>query len=146
MTLPSVGNKVGMRAPDFTLAALDGTTDTMSDHLGKIIMVNFWLTHCGACQAETPYIQAIYDTWPNEKLALLAITPREDPQTVKEFMNKNRLTFPVLLDLEGQVDAQYQPEGFPTTYFIDTRGIIRRIELGRFSSLGEIEEILESIQ
>jgi len=145
-TLPSIGNKVGMRAPDFTLSALDGTTVTLTDHLGKTILVNFWLTHCGACQAEIPYIQALYDKWPKDKVALFAITTREDPQTVSEFISKNGLSFPVLLDIEGKVDAQYHPEGYPTTYFIDTKGIIRQIELGRFSSLEEIEEIIESIQ
>jgi len=145
-TLLAVGNKVGMHAPDFTLPALDGTTATLSDHHGKIIMVNFWLTHCPSCQAETPYIQALYDKWPEDKLAILAINFREDHKTVRDFMNSNGLTFPVLLDLEGQVDAQYNPEAFPTTYFIDTKGIIRQIELGRFRSLEEIEEILLSIQ
>jgi thiol-disulfide isomerase/thioredoxin len=109
-------------------------------------MVNFWLTSCGACHAEIPYIQALYDTWPGDRLALLAINFREDPQTVRDFMSKNGLTFPVLLDLEGKADALYRPEGFPTTYFIDTKGIIRRTELGRFNSLEEIEDILESIQ
>lgn len=145
-TLPGVGNKVGMLAPDFTLSALDGTSATLSDHHGKIIMVNFWLTHCGACQSETPYIQALYDKWPEDKLAILAINFREDPQTVRDSMKGSGLTFPVLLDLEGQVDAQYRPQAFPTTYFIDTEGIIRQIVLGTFHSLEEIEEILRSIQ
>jgi len=145
LTVPE-GNKVGMRAPDFSLPTLDSATVRLSNFSGKIVMVNFWLTYCGACHAENPYLQALYDKWPSDKLAMLFVNFREDPQTVRNYMNKNRLTLPALLDLEGQTDALYQPEAFPTTYFIDTSGIIRKIKQGRFNSLEEIEEIINSIQ
>ncbi|MBM3175931.1 MAG: TlpA family protein disulfide reductase, partial [Chloroflexi bacterium] len=109
-------------------------------------LVNFWLSHCGACHAENPHLQALYDKWPSDKLAMLVVNFREDPQTIRNYMNTNRLTFPVLLDLEGQADALYQPQVFPTTYFINANGIIKQIKQGRFNSLEEIEEIINSIQ
>ena len=139
------GNKVGMRAPDFSLPALDGATVKLSDLRDKIVIVNFWLTHCGACQTETQYFQAIYDKWPTDKLALLTITLREDPQTVRNFMNSRGLTFPVLLDSEGSADRLYQPLLFPTTFFIDSRGIIKEIKEGLLHSPEEIEDILRSL-
>jgi peroxiredoxin len=140
------GNKIGMRAPDFSLPTLDSATVKLSDFSGKIVMVNFWLTHCGACQTETQYFQAIYDKWPKDKLALLTITLREDPQTVRNFMNSRGLTFPVLLDSEGSADRLYQPILFPTTFFVDSRGIIKEIKEGLLHSPEEIEDILRSIQ
>lgn len=140
------GNKVGMRAPDFSLPTLDGATVKLSDLRGKIVMVNFWLTTCGACQTETQYFQAIYDKWPTDKLALLTITLREDPRTVRSFMNSHGLAFPVLLDSDGSADRLYQPLFFPTTFFIDSRGIIKEIKEGILHSPEEIEDILRSLQ
>ncbi|MBM4451556.1 MAG: redoxin domain-containing protein [Chloroflexi bacterium] len=145
LTIPE-GSKVGMRAPDLSLPSLDGALVKLSDLRGKIILVNFWLSHCGACHAENPHLQALYDKWPSDKLAMLVVNFREDPQTIRNYMNTNGLTFPVLLDLEGQADALYQPQVFPTTYFINANGIIKQIKQGRFNSLEEIEEIINSIQ
>ena len=99
----------------------------------------------GACQTETQYFQAIYDKWPKDKLAILAITLREDPQTVRNFMNSRGLAFPVLLDSEGSADRLYQPLFFPTTFFIDSRGIIKEIKEGLLHSPEEIEDILRSM-
>jgi peroxiredoxin len=137
--------KVGMRAPDFALPTLDGVTVKLSDLKGKIVILNFWLTYCEACKDELPHIQDIYEKWPKDKLALLTIPLNEDAGVMRGFMLGRRLTFPVLIDAKGQADKLYEPPNFPTTYFIDSQGIIREVKVGRFDSAEEIEAILRSL-
>ena len=143
-TLPIIV-EVGRRAPDFNLKTIKDETVSLSEFRGRVVMVNFWVTSCGACVSEVPHIQSVSDKWSGEDLMILAISVRENTADVKSFVESRGLTFPVLLDSEGVVDEVYQPSLFPTTFFIDAEGILREIKEGRFHNPEEIEAILESL-
>ena len=140
-----VGSKVCNQAPDFTLLTLDGERVTLSDFRGKMVIMNFWLTVCRACEAEMPHLQAVFDEWPDDTLAILSINVRESAPTVRSFVESQGLTFPVLLDSEGVVDEIYDYAFFPTAFFIDADGSIREVKEGRFHSPEEIKSILNSL-
>lgn len=143
-----VGPQVGNRAPDFELESLDGEMVPLSDFRGKIVMVNFWATWCGPCVDEMPHIQAVFDSWSGEELKILAINLRDSSAEAQSFVDSREFTFPVLLDSVGAIYNQYvvgNKKTIPTTFFIDTEGIIRQVKEGRFHSPEEIESILESL-
>lgn len=52
--------KVGDTAPDFTLPLTDGTTFTLSQQRGKLVMLQFTASWCGVCRREMPHIERIY--------------------------------------------------------------------------------------
>lgn len=140
-----IGHGVGERAPDFTLPTLDGKQESLSQFRGKIVMLNFWQSSCPACDQEAPYIQAVFDEWPKDKLEILAVSVNERAVFVQTFLDSRGLTFPVLLDSDGAVFELYQPSEFPTTVFIDENGIIKTIRSGRFTSQIDIENVLKSL-
>ena len=108
-------------------------------------MLNFWASWCGPCRAEMPYIQQIYDEWQDKGLVLLTINVRESASTARQFMQSNNLSFPVLLDTNGNVTQMYNFRGIPTTFFIDEDGIIQARRVGSFSSKQQIEDRLSKI-
>lgn len=142
---PEVGLEIGNIAPDFTLQTIDGETLTLSDFRGKIVMVNIWLTDCKGCVDEMVHIQAVFDKWSDEELMILAINATDSAATVKEFVNSQRFTFPILEDPHGQVSRDYYKFGAPTTFFIDGKGIVKAIQQSAFLSPDEIESILEAL-
>src|SRR4030043_376226 len=109
----SVGPEVGKLAPDFTLTALDGKQVSLSQFRGKLVMVNFWQSSCSACEDEMPYLQAIYEKWPRDKLEILAISVGERAAFVQSFVDRQGLTFPALLDSDETVSGIYQISPFP---------------------------------
>jgi peroxiredoxin len=140
----SVGPEVGKLAPDFTLTTLKGKQVSLSQFRGKIIMVNFWQSTCSNCIEEMPYLQAIYEEWPHDKLEILAVSVGEKAAFVQSFVETRGLTFPALLDSDEAVSEIYQISRFPTTFFVNADGIIKEIKTGAFTSQSEIEAILKS--
>ena len=137
--------QVGKRAPDFTLKSTDGTEYTLSQFLGRKVLLNFWLEGCPACELEMPLMQAAFDKYGRDQLAILAVNVRGDPDKVKYYAANQKLTFPVLLDSEGTVDGVYKGPAFPTTYFIDSAGIIQDIKSERFQTISEIDDALAKL-
>ena len=108
---------------DFTLDDLTGKKIQLSSLKGKVILVNFWATWCPPCRAEMPGMEKLYQTLKsNPDFVMLAVDSQEDPATVKAFIEKNKYHFPVLLDQNGTVTAQYSIRAFPTSYIIDRKG------------------------
>jgi len=137
--------QVGKRAPDFTLKSTDGTEYTLSQFLGRKVLLNFWIDSCQACKLEMPLIQSAFDKYGRDQLSVLAVNVRGDPDDIRYYAANERLTFPVLLDNEGQVDSVYKGPAFPTTYLIDSTGIIREIKSERFQTLSEIDDALDKL-
>ncbi|MCK4723473.1 MAG: TlpA family protein disulfide reductase, partial [Dehalococcoidia bacterium] len=146
-TLPAilVGHLKGNRAPDFTLQNLDEDEVTLSDLRGKIVMLNFWFVACSPCAAEMPHIQAVSDTWSADELAILGVNRIDNADTIRSFVDSEELTFHALLDSVGAAHNLYNVNQVPTTFFIDTEGIIQKVQVGPFSSQEEIESILDSL-
>ena len=106
---------------DFTATLTDGSEFTLSDHEGKVILLNFWATWCGPCVGEMPAFEELQETY-GEDLVLLAVSSGEDEETVKSFLEKNGYTFRVGLDLDYTVFSLYPSEYIPYTVVIGTDG------------------------
>ncbi len=111
-------------AVDFTVQSLVGDSESLSDHQGKVIFLNFWATWCGPCRAEVGEIDALYETLKDEDFMIMALSIQEQKKKVSKFMKTNKIDFPVYLDSDGMVAAMYSVTGIPTTYIIAPDGKI----------------------
>jgi peroxiredoxin len=120
----------GAVAPDFTLTTLTDEPVTLSQLRGKPTLINFWASWCPPCRQELPALQSTYDAY-GETINFLAVNVKESRGTVQSFAEKMNLTFPILLDGQGQVsDHLYQVRGIPTTLFVDARGVVVNRHVG----------------
>ncbi len=140
-----IGPQVGKRAPDFTLPDLDGKETSLSQFQGKIVVLNFWDTSCTACGEETPFIQGVFDKWSGDDLAVLTVSVNQRAPFVQSFMQRRGLTFPALVDANGTVSAMYQVSSFPTTFFINSEGVIKSLKDDRFTTQAELEDMIKSL-
>ncbi|MGA7678408.1 MAG: TlpA disulfide reductase family protein [Dehalococcoidia bacterium] len=138
------GPEIGNLAPDFTLQTINGQSITLNESRGKTVLLNFWVNSCAACVDEMPYFQTVSDEQANKELVVLAINCGESSQTVKNIVDGLKLTFPMLLDPDGKVCTAYK-HGAPTTFLIDSNGIIRAIKDDAFQNPEEIESMLNSL-
>jgi thiol-disulfide isomerase/thioredoxin len=132
-------------APDFYFENPEGEPTSLGQLKGQTVMVNFWATWCSPCTYEMPFLQQIYEDWPEDTLVLLAINIQESSSDVSQFMQSQGFSFPVLLDSKGNVARRYNVTGIPTTFFIDKENVIQNVHVGSFQSQAEIETILSKI-
>lgn len=99
-------------APNFTLRDINGQQVSLEDYKGQVVLVNFWATWCGPCQAEMPHLQKMYVDLKDQGFVVLSISAdnARDASKVKPLVKRNRYTFPVLLDKDSSVLNQYNPE------------------------------------
>ena len=128
----TVGPRAGLNAPAFTLDTLSGESTALADHAGKVVIINMWATWCGPCRAEMPALQAFYDEHRDQGLEILAVnnTVNDGEASVQDFVDEFDLTFPILLDHDGDVTRQYQVRSLPATFVIDRSGVVRSVIFG----------------
>ncbi|MBM6996316.1 TlpA family protein disulfide reductase [Paenibacillus sp. DXFW5] len=127
-----IGIEKGQRAPNFTLNDLNGNPIQLADYRGKKVLINFWASWCPPCRAEMPHMQQFYEDYQKDTVILgVNLTSTEDsPKDVRPFIEEFGLTFPIVMDEEGALMADYTVIAYPTTFVLDEQGVIREIFRG----------------
>jgi len=123
----------GYLAPRFTLRNLKGNLEGIDDHLGKVIIINFWATWCTPCVKEMPSFENLYRRFRSKGLTILAVSlDKSSSSKVQEFADKYKLSFPVLLDTDGVAEKLYPSFTIPFTYVVDKQGrVVARVDGGK---------------
>ncbi|RXT07930.1 peroxiredoxin [Ammoniphilus sp. CFH 90114] len=128
-----VGLEQGNLAPDFELKTLDGKNMKLSDLRGNRVIVNMWATWCPPCRAEMPDMQEFYETHKDKGIVILGVNltaTERQPENIAKFIEQFGLTFPIVLDEQSHVADLYQAVSIPTSYIIDSKGIIHQKIVG----------------
>lgn len=115
--------KAGYKAPLFTLKNLQGEPKSLASYRGKVVLLNFWATWCAPCRVEMPSFETLYRRYRSRGLVVIAVNlDKTGVEKVKQFVEERRLSFPVVLDPQGQVEKLYPSFTIPATYVIDKSG------------------------
>ncbi len=119
-------------APPLSLQTLDGKTMSLEQLKGKAVLVNFWATWCPPCVEEIPSLDRLYRELRSQGFEILAVNVGESPRQVRNFLADKPVTFPVLLDPEGDTFRAWQAYAFPTSLVLDRQHRIRFAVFGAF--------------
>jgi peroxiredoxin len=127
-----VGLDVGQKAPDFSAAGLDGKTQRLSTvtAASRATVVYFWATWCPPCIGEFLEFETLSRKLKDQGVTLLSINFKETASTAKTFADDAGASFPVLLDTDGKIAAQFLVWPLPAIFVLDAKGIVRHKIIG----------------
>jgi len=131
-------------APDFSATDLDGKTISLDRYKGKILIINYFATWCPPCRVEIPDFVEAYKDHRKDGLEFLGVDLGESPDTVKEFVNEQKINYPVIAGDRDMEDKFGPVHSIPVTIVIDREGRIATKKIGMLSS-EELDEIIQSL-
>ena len=129
---------------DFTLQDLNGNSFTLSNNLGKPILLCFFLSTCPHCANEVSHLNAVYNKYKDSNNLLVIGIGIGTFEKINEFAQTNTIQYPVLVDQNQKVADLYNVSAVPHNVFIDRRGKIVREKIGEMNQ-AELEQYLQEI-
>ncbi len=111
-------------APPLEATTLDGDTFRLSDHVGKVVFVEFMGAGCGSCVRNLPDHQRIYGEFgadPAFTFIGIDVWDRETEDDLRDYRDRHEIAWPLAMAPPG-AEEDYEVRGTPTQYLIDHEG------------------------
>jgi cytochrome c biogenesis protein CcmG, thiol:disulfide interchange protein DsbE len=121
--------RIGNAAPDFTVQD-DERKVTLSEHRGRVVVLNFWATWCPPCVEETPSLVQMQQRMKDKGVEVLAISLDVDEGAYHKFLKDYKVDLLTVRDPDLKSNTLYGTFKYPETYIIDRNGVLRRKFIG----------------
>lgn len=116
--------------PPLAARTLAGDELRLSDLAGRIVLVNFWATWCAPCVAEMPSLERLHRRMGPDLLQIVGVNFQENAARIEPFVQRLRLTFPIVRDHDGGLRKAWQVNVFPSTFVISPQGRVAYVVTG----------------
>ena len=103
----------------FSLNGYDGVNVDLASYAGKPVLVMFFTSYCPYCKFAAPVMQHISETYGPKGLAVLGISTENAPEKARDFAQKYKLSFPIVVGGKP-VSVAYKAHGVPNFYLLDS--------------------------
>jgi cytochrome c biogenesis protein CcmG, thiol:disulfide interchange protein DsbE len=139
-------------APDFTASVVANSpepgqkTMTMSDLRGHPVLLDFWATWCGPCQAEAPIVNAVAQRFKDKGLVVIGVntSDAEGRTLAPMFALRKGLSFPIVFDDGDSIARKYRVDNLPTLVIVSKEGKMVAVRHG-VTSDAELERLVRQV-
>jgi peroxiredoxin len=142
-----MGNvKLNQPAPDFSALDLSSNKVSLTSYRGqKVVLLDFWATWCGPCRMAMVGLQSLREKYKGQDLEILSLNQAEPAVQVRQFIDRKKYTFHVLLDADQSIGAKYGVRGIPTMVLVDKSGVIQWLQVGYGKDESELQQAVERL-
>lgn len=124
------------RVPQYTVVTRDGRTLTADSVRGRVVFVNVWATWCPPCRAEMPALQQLARAYAADSVVVLGLSVDRGPAAdVDAFLAERGITYPVAIVGQETIAEFGGVRGYPTSFLLDRRGVVRHAVMGPIGPL-----------
>lgn len=116
----------------------------LDDFRGKIVVINFWASWCKPCEQEAAELQEAWEQYePTGEVVFLGVDYVDTEPEARVYLKKFGITYSNGPDLATRISQYFRIKGVPETYFVDREGVLQYVQVGPFSSIQQIKDILD---
>ena len=132
--------------PDVSLPDVDRMPVRLLSFRDRVVILNFWTTWCHYCERERAALEALFQKYKGDGLAILAVNMGESEDQVIAYMARHGLSFPHLMDPGAKAEEAFGIQATPTNFLVDRRGHVVAGGMGYRDWNGpEAHRIIESL-
>jgi thiol-disulfide isomerase/thioredoxin len=137
-TAPNFKPPSGTVSPSFSFKTTKGDRVTLADLHGKVVLLDFWATWCGACKAAFPALEDLYDGVDKSKVVVISVSVDQNEGKWREFLSSNNPQWTQTRDADHKMRRAFVTPlyGIPSYILIDGNGVIRDRFTGWSSRIG----------
>jgi peroxiredoxin len=141
------GAEVSKPAPDFELKDLAGKTHKLSDYQDKIVVLEWWNQDCPVSRKYIPTMKKLAAKYAEKGVVWLGIdsTHYQTQAKNQQFVEKQAISYPILLDTDGKVGRQYGAKTTPHMFVINQGTLAYTGAIDNRGDRNYVDEALEAI-
>ena len=134
-------------APNFSLKDADGNAVNLADYRGKVVLINFWATWCGPCEAEIPWFIEFEKKYKDQGFAVLGVSMDDDGwKSVRPYIASHKINYRIMIGSEVVSQQFGEIEALPTSFVLDREGRIASNHVGLVDKVDYQNEIVKLLQ
>lgn len=142
--------KIASAVATAEIRALDGSTYTLNDKQGKILLLNLWATWCGPCRFEMPALVRMQEKHGAQGFEVIGLnTDEEDVQLINDFAAELKLNYPIAYadtNLQSSLLKISKFPGIPQSFLLDREGRLRGVFRGANpADIAKMEEVVAKV-
>lgn len=102
---------------------VQGDPEKIANHEDKIVLLHFFASWCADCAAEAPTLRNLQTAFKGSDFQVVGVAVDDDPFDAQRFARNLGLTFPVIIDTQGELKHYFSIKDLPVTMFLDRKGV-----------------------